>query len=85
MRLWRELQFERKQIKSCRKNPPGTRISVICEITIGKFNKCSIENLGQQDLQARVCHGHYGAKLSRVECYNLIYPWRVRADEPVDT
>ena len=72
MRLWREFQSEKKQIKSCGKDPPGTCISVAWKMTIGKFNKCSIENLGQQDLQARVCHGHYGAKLSRVERDNLI-------------
>ena len=72
MRLWRELQSEKKQMKSCGKDPPRTRISVAWKMTIGKFNKCSIENLGQQDLQARVCYGHYGAKLFRVERDNLI-------------
>ena len=60
------------------------RISVAWKITRGKFNKCSIESLGQPDLQARVCHGHYGAMLSGVERDNLIWPWRVRTDAPVD-
>ena len=59
-------------MKFCRKGPPGTRISVDWKIARGKFNKFSIENLGQPDLQARVCHGHYGAMLSGVERDNLI-------------
>ena len=48
MRLWREFQSEKKQIESCRKCPPGTRISVVWKMARGKFNRCSIENLAQR-------------------------------------